>query len=307
MLAEVVRSGLVEARHDGVVAVVDADGHLVASAGAVDTPFYGRSSLKPFQALVSLRHGAALEGPTLAIACASHAGLPRQLAEVRAVLDAAGLDESALLTPPDVPASPAGIAAASVDGTITPAPVLHNCSGKHAATLAACAASGFDFDDYRVPDHPLQRAVADHVEALTGPPPAAPGVDGCGLPAHVVTARSMATAFATLATSDEYAPIRSAMSAYPVLIGEEGRPDGLLSAAGMPAKQGAEGCIGVAVPDRGLGIVAKAWDGSGRPLGPVVAAVLQALEVDVDGLDLSAPVLGAGREVGSVRPVIELS
>ena len=307
MLAEVVRSGLVEARHDGVVAVVDGSGTVVASSGDIEQPFYGRSSLKPFQALVSQRHGAALADERLAIACASHAGLPVHLAAVRSVLAGAGLDEAALATPAAVPSSADGIAAAARDGRIDPAPILHNCSGKHAATLAACVASGYPVASYLDRTHPLQVAVADHLAELFGGLVGDPGVDGCGLPAHVVTARSMAGAFATLGLADDYGAIRDAMVSYPVLIGDVGRVDGVLSAAGLPAKVGAEGCIGVAVPDLGLGIVVKAWDGSERPLGPVVADVLDAIGLDHDlHADLAAPVLGSGRPVGEVRSVVRL-
>ena len=62
MTAEVrvVRSGRVEAVHQGSIAVVDARGKLLRAAGDVDRTFFARSSLKPFQALVSQRFGAAL-------------------------------------------------------------------------------------------------------------------------------------------------------------------------------------------------------------------------------------------------------
>ena len=86
MLAEVVRNGRVEAVHEGVVAIVDRDGRLVASSGDVDRPFFARSALKPFQALVSQRHGADLAGEALALACGSHAGLPEHLAIERRML-----------------------------------------------------------------------------------------------------------------------------------------------------------------------------------------------------------------------------
>ena len=39
------------------------------------------------------------------------------------------------------------------------APVLMNCSGKHAAMLATCVVNGWDIATYRRPDHPLQVAI----------------------------------------------------------------------------------------------------------------------------------------------------
>ncbi|MCA1735845.1 MAG: asparaginase [Actinobacteria bacterium] len=86
MLAEQVRSGLVETVHDGALAVVGPDGELVAWSGEVDRPFFFRSVAKPFQAAVCNRLGAALERESLALACASHDGEPVHVALVSALL-----------------------------------------------------------------------------------------------------------------------------------------------------------------------------------------------------------------------------
>src|SRR5436189_183330 len=50
----VVRSGLGESRHSVDVAVCDADGRLVASAGDADRRLFARSCMKPLQGAVSL-------------------------------------------------------------------------------------------------------------------------------------------------------------------------------------------------------------------------------------------------------------
>jgi L-asparaginase II len=305
VLAEVVRSGLVEARHDGAVAVVGADG-LVASAGDVERPFYARSSIKPFQAAVALDAGAPLAGESLALACASHAGLPEHLAVVERMLRSAGLGPDDLGTPPAWPSNPEGRVALALGGVEAPSPLFHNCSGKHAAALWASVVAGFDTATYLEPDHPLQVAVAGHLAAVSGAPLPPPGVDGCGLPAHVVSATTLATAWAHLAVADAYAPLRSALRDHPVLIGEPGRVDGVLGGGGLPAKGGAEGCLGVAVPELGLGIAVKCWDGASRPLGPAIAAVLGRLGVAAPTDALSVSVLGRGRPVGTVRPLVEL-
>ncbi len=305
MLAEVVRSGLVEARHHGAVAVVGPDG-LVASDGDVERPFYARSSIKPFQAAMALDHGAPLAGASLALACASHAGLPQHLVVVERMLAGAGLGPGDLGTPAAWPSSPDGRVALALAGVEAPSPLFHNCSGKHAAALWACVVAGFDTATYLDPDHPLQVAVAEHLAAVCGATLPPPGVDGCGLPAHVVTAVDLATAWSHLAVAEAYAPMRSALCDHPVLIGEPGRPDGVLGTAGLPAKGGAEGCLGVAVPELGLGIALKCWDGSSRPLGPAIAAVLRQLGVAAPTDALAVDVLGRGRPVGTVRPLVEL-
>ena len=72
IVAEVVRSGLVESRHHGSVVAIDADGVAVLTVGDTGTPMYPRSSNKPGQAAAMVRHGCPLDGELLALAAASH-------------------------------------------------------------------------------------------------------------------------------------------------------------------------------------------------------------------------------------------
>jgi L-asparaginase II len=125
----------------------------------------------------------------------------------------------------------------------------------------------------------------------------------------VTSTADLALLFSVLATEDELADQREVMGSHPVLIGDVGRPDGVLSAAGFPAKHGAEGCIGVAVPGLGLGIAIKVWDGSPRPEGVAAAAALDHLGLLDDELAgaLATPVLGGGKPVGGIRSVLVLS
>src|SRR5690606_21214093 len=104
-IAVVERSGLDESFHDGSVVVTDTRGRVVAAHGDVDRPFYVRSAAKPFQAAVSVRLGADLPPEHLAVACASHDGLPAHIAIVRRILADGGLDEGHLGCPPDRPAA----------------------------------------------------------------------------------------------------------------------------------------------------------------------------------------------------------
>ena len=75
VLVEVVRGGLVESRHRGAVAVVDADGATVLALGDVARPVYPRSAVKPLQALPLIESGAAerygFGDQEIALACAS--------------------------------------------------------------------------------------------------------------------------------------------------------------------------------------------------------------------------------------------
>ena len=59
VLVEVTRGAIVESRHRGAVAAVDAAGNLVFSCGDVEAAIYPRSAIKPLQALALVETGAA--------------------------------------------------------------------------------------------------------------------------------------------------------------------------------------------------------------------------------------------------------
>src|SRR5689334_11195048 len=89
-LAIVERGEMPECVHYGSIAVVDADGRLVASAGDPHAAMFTRSSLKPFQAMPVLACGAvaAFEfgARGVALMCASHSGEPRHVDVVSGML-----------------------------------------------------------------------------------------------------------------------------------------------------------------------------------------------------------------------------
>lgn len=311
MLARSVRSGLIETHHDGVVAVCDSDGRLVASTGDVDRPFYLRSSAKPFQAAVSRRH-VALAPLELAMACSSHRGHPVHVAIVSGILERAGLSESDLGCPPDWPSSPLAARRLWRRGHDRPRRIWHNCSGKHAAFLAACVAAGWPTNGYLDPEHPLQREIVALAADMGSHDVTPVGVDGCGAPVLVTTARAMATMFARLGSNPELGDVYSAMHRYPALVSENGAGDtSIATAMDAVAKGGAQGCLGVALRS-GLGVATKAWDGDHDVA--VIAAVAALRQVGVlaghptDRLETWArrPVFGGGFVVGALEPVVAL-
>src|SRR5215217_3098813 len=103
VIAEVVRSGFVEGHHHGSVVALSGTDDVVYERGDIDAPILPRSCNKPLQAVGMVRAGLDLDGELLALACASHSGEEIHLHGVRRILAGAGLDESALLTPPDWP------------------------------------------------------------------------------------------------------------------------------------------------------------------------------------------------------------
>lgn len=309
MLAVVVRSGLVEAFHDGAVAVADSGGRPVARFGDIARPFYFRSAAKPFQATVSQRLGADLVPEELALACASHDGDPVHLALVERMLERGGLSEDSLRCPPG---RPLGEAALLRQGASGPRRLWHNCSGKHAAMLRACVAQGWDTAGYDHPEHPLQRAVAEEMAKVAGSETRSTGVDGCGVPTFVTTTESMARAFARLASDEAYDAVRQAMHRFPALVSGTGNADAVVATwLDGAAKRGAEGCVGVALRHRGA-IAVKVWDGATRAVPVALLAALDQMGWLPDGArgkleeGLGVGVSGGGRVVGAVEPRLEL-
>jgi len=329
-LVEVTRGGRLEAIHYGAVAVVDAQGRLVAHAGDPDLVAYLRSSAKPFQLLPLVEQGGAdkfeFTDKELAVMAASHSGEPRHVATVRGILDKISLGESALQCGAHWPSSEESARRLREAGR-EPTPLYNNCSGKHAGMLAQCAARGLSTHDYLDPRHAVQIAILDTLAVLSDVDSSAIGVgiDGCSAPCFAIPLRACALAFARLADpSGLPEPRRSAvervaraMMAYPEMIGGEGRLDTDLMRAAqgrVVSKGGAEGYHGVGVVKGGLGIAIKIIDGNGqRAGGPAAIEALRQMGILDDGEVESlrkyhrpAVKNHRGLDVGEVRPVFEL-
>ncbi|MGE5828861.1 MAG: asparaginase [Micromonosporaceae bacterium] len=315
VVAEVVRSGFVEGRHHGSVAVLDASGDLTAAAGDVHGAVFPRSSNKPMQAVAMLRSGLTLADPAdLALVAASHAGEPFHIERVRAMLHAGGLSEENLRCPPDLPlAESARTEALRTDGRQR---VYMNCSGKHTGMLLTCRASGWPLESYRDPEHPLQQACRAAVEDLAGEPVAAVGVDGCGAPVLAISLLGLARAFLAVVSAEPgTAPraVADAMRAHPELISGTGADDARLMRGipGLLSKGGAEGVLAVALPGAGA-VAIKIDDGTTRARLPVLAAALAGMSgwdqlgpAELERLT-ETPVLGGGEPVGQVRALVSL-
>ncbi len=304
ILATVIRSGLVESIHHGAIAAIDASGTVLAAEGDIDREFFVRSAAKPFQATVSQELGADLVPEQMAVACGSHRGQPVHVELVRFMLAQVGLDESYLRCPLSWPAAPSAQRRVVANGYKEQRRIWHNCSGKHAAMLRACVAQGWSLDDYLDPAHPLQQAVFETMREVGGLDPGPVGVDGCGAPVFRGTVRSLATAFARL-SEPRFSHAWTAMHRYPALTCDQGEPSAeLATALDAVAKAGAEGSLGVSLHE-GVGLAVKAWDGSSRPTGPAMVAMLRRIgragySIQLDSVERSA-VFGGGRQVGEIR------
>jgi L-asparaginase II len=304
-LLEAVRDGYVESWHAGSLVLLDPAGAIVASSGPVGEPVLPRSSLKPLQSVALLECGFAGRDGSLALASASHDGEDVHIIGARATLAAAGLDESALQCPPDLPSGRDALLAWVGNGG-RPARICHNCSGKHAAMLATCVAAGWPIDTYRSPDHPLQRAIRARIATLCDEPVHGVAVDGCGAPAFAVSLLGLARAFAVLSAAPDGFPrqVADAMRGFPRLIGGTGRAVSELTAAvpGLVCKEGAEGVWAAGLPD-GRAFAAKIDDGAMRALPPLLAAALRYWGVDNEVVARwgAVAVLGGGAPVGAIR------
>jgi len=100
-LVEVTRGALVESRHRGAVAVVDAGGRSILSLGDVSGRVFPRSAVKIIQALALVESGGAerfgFGDEELALACASHGGEPGHVAVATRMLAEVALNEAALI------------------------------------------------------------------------------------------------------------------------------------------------------------------------------------------------------------------
>ncbi|GAB2676306.1 asparaginase [Kribbella swartbergensis] len=307
ILADVVRSGFVEGRHRGSVVVTNPDGAVEWSLGVVDQPMFPRSSNKPMQALGMLRHGLPLDGKLLALAGASHSGEQFHLDGVREILALAGLDESALQTPPAYPLEDAA-RDAWVRAGHGPERITMNCSGKHAAMLLTSVINDWRIEDYRSPEHPLQQAIRTAVEDTAGEKVSYVAVDGCGAPILAISLAGLARSFglfASAAPGTLEARVKDAFRAYPEYASGSARDEAALmrGVPGLFCKVGAESVYAVGLED-GRGIALKVEDGTPRARAVVMAAVLKKLGLDHEVIEQQSrfPLYGGGAEVGAVLP-----
>lgn len=324
-LAEVTRGSIVESRHAGIAAVVDATGAVVHGWGNIDQAIYPRSAIKALQALALVECGAAdthdCTEAEIALACASHFGMPMHTEPVAAWLHRLGLSEDDLNCGAHYPMD-RSTANQLVATATRPGPLHNNCSGKHTAMLTTALHLGAPTAGYEQPGHPVQRQVTATLSAMYGCDLAAApyGTDGCSIPTIAVPLRNVALAMAKFGAPDDLPPDRAtaarriftAVTSHPALTAKPGYFDtDVMQELGPVAliKTGAEGVYCAAVPDRGLGVALKILDGAPRGARVAMAAVLRRLGVIDDAAaarlaaNLTEPLFNHNRlHIGDVRP-----
>ena len=313
-LAALWRADLLESRHRGHVAIVDASGALVAAWGNPDAVIYPRSSAKMLQALPLVESGVELPSERLALACASHEGAGIHVLGVERWLADLGLEEADLRCGPQTPEDKAERRRLrALDEA--PCQLHNNCSGKHAGFLMLNQRLGGG-SEYVEIDHPVQKAVRAAFEEMTGADSPHWGIDGCSAPNFATTVSGLAYAMAKMASpaslgrarGDAAAALVAAMRAHPDLVAGEGRAcTELMQAMGgrVAVKTGAEGVYVAILPERGLGIALKAEDGATRAAECAIATLLVRLG-ELDPADPAcerrmAPVLPNRRGLPAAR------
>ncbi|MBL4756712.1 MAG: asparaginase [Rhizobiales bacterium] len=326
---DIVGRDFVESYHQGAVAIVRADGEILAEIGDVTKLVYPRSAIKLVQALPMVESGAVnhfgFGAKELALACASHNGEDEHVAAVRHMLELIGLDETAFECGGHAPELKSAQAQLNIDG-ITPTALHNNCSGKHAGMLALAMHLGIDPKGYSKRGHKVQQEAAQAISDMTeyDLTTAPCGTDGCSIPTYAVPLSNLAHAFAKVADPTGLGESRAAalrrlseacMSEPFMVAGTERFCTNVMQAfPGIVfAKTGAEGVFCACLPGTGIGIAVKCRDGATRAAEAMTATILEALlKPEGDALTVLRSFSHRplenwnGIHVGDIRPSEEL-
>lgn len=325
-LVEVWRGDILECVHQGHAVICGADGEIEAAWGDPDAVFYPRSACKMVQALPMMESGAAdaagLRTDQLALSCASHIGAAYHTDRVAAWLSDLGMSDDDFRCGPQEPGDREA-REALILAHERPCQMHNNCSGKHSGflTLTRHLKAGPEYVD---PAHPVQVAIRQAFEEVTGLDSPGYGIDGCSAPNFATTTHGLARAAAHFATAGDRSDLRAtsqhrlthAMMAFPELVSGEGMActELMRACAGKAAiKGGAEGVYVAILPELKKGIALKIVDGASRGSEAAVAALLirlGVLEADHPAARarLNAPVTNRrGTVTGYIRPAAALA
>jgi L-asparaginase II len=296
VLAEVTRGEVVESVHAGHIVLLNADGSILFQKGDPTLNIYSRSSLKSIQASAMVRAGLDIEPRLLALVCASHAGTHMHQQGTLAILAKAGLDEHSLQCILDRPLDE------DLRRISEPTRLAMNCSGKHAGMIATCVINGWPIDSYLDPTHPLQLAIKDEVEVMSGEKMAGISVDGCGAPLFLFSLLGLARAIRNLTISAEqvHQDVVQACRDYPEMVSGPGRlaTRMMQNIPGLFMKDGAEAVNVASLPD-GRTLAIKISDGTARAMPAITASALA--KFGIDAQEVPAHTFGAGLPIGLIR------
>ncbi len=291
-LIQLTRGGTPECLHFGAVAVVNSNGQLKAFAGDPHLVTFTRSTLKALQALPFVEAGGPAQfGFTQAenaLLCASHNGEAMHVEGANSMLAKAGHTYKTLRCGCHVPLLFSYFDKGAPEGAVY-TEAHNNCSGKHAGFVAYCVQHGLPLDDYTVPDHPLQQAIARDVARAVGmdAQDMPRGIDGCSAPNFAMPISNLARGYARLASGAQdaefgasFALLSEAMTAHPEMVSGTGRNDLDFMRAGRGdwvSKVGADGVQVVGSKSRGEAFALKIIDGNKPALFAASVEILDQL------------------------------
>lgn len=296
-LVKVTRSGVIECKHRGSIAVVRGS-DLIDSVGDPYTFTPMRSTAKPFQVIPLLKNGGIetynLQLEEIAVMVSSHNGELSQINVVRKILAKAGLDEATLKCGTHPPYFEWLIQQIySETGCCYVKPIHNNCSGKHAGMLLLSKLLGASLDNYWYLEHPVQQMilieVANNLEV--NPKVLNVGIDGCGVPTYNINLVQLAKVYCKLGLAtksddpQELAFVREAMKSEPFMVAGSDRLDtDLMLLGNFIAKSGSKGIFCIAIPHEQIGIAIKIESGSDEASECAAVELLRKMNFLADNL-----------------------
>ena len=270
--ATLIRGSNIESIHKIHAVISDKKGRVLMCAGNPEYKTFIRSALKPFQAMPFISSGASsiINNPSksIALACGSHSGSKIHSREAFKILWEYDIDINNLKCP-----------------KLKSSPLVHNCSGKHAAFLATCKKMDWPLESYLKGNHPLQVEIFRIVSELLEIPQSEINAerDDCGAPTLYLKLIEMSKLYSLLSSSEnaELEQISRAMTTNPIMISDNNNFDTEVIKAShgqVISKGGAEGIQCLCKVNEGIGLALKVEDGSKRAKHAVGLHLLKQLE-----------------------------
>ena len=289
IIIDVMRGNLVESTHQAYAVVVDSDNKIILSYGDPEYITCFRSSLKPFQAAVSVKKGytdlAKFNSEEIALMCASHNGEKIHTDIVESMLMKLGVNSKKLECGAHESYEEKTKIKMIKEGVVHKA-IHNNCSGKHAGMLCLAKGLEVDFNNYINEQHLVQKTILDYIKNLAETSFIGLGIDGCSVPTPFFKLKIIAKMYMKLAlgSKKELKKLFYCMSENPYIIAGKDRFDTVFTKIMMGraiSKGGGEAIQGIALNSKKygpIGVSLKVLDGSHRVRDVANIHVLNSLQ-----------------------------
>ncbi len=293
IVIDVMRGNTVEATHIAYAVAVDFNGNELLSFGDPNYITCFRSSLKPFQAAITIKKGfinlVGFSSKEIALMCASHSGEKIHTDTALSMLTKMGYNEKNLECGAH-PSYDSDTHNEMIKRGVIHSAIHNNCSGKHSGMLCLAKGLGVDEKNYIQSHHQVQQNIMEYVEEIAESQAKSYGIDGCSVPTPFYDLRTIANMYMKLTSGKkaELNKVFKCMSDNPYLIAGKDRFDTdftkILKGKAV-AKGGGEAIQGIAFNSKKygpIGIALKVIDGSHRVRDVANMYVLNTLELLTD-------------------------